>query len=184
LLLVDVVPAWSTNLLKRLVRAPKRYLRDTGLAAAVLDVGTDDVLRNGDILGRMIETFVLAQLRAELPLYDQPPRLYHLRQEGGAREIDLIAELGLRRVIGLEIKARSAPSAESARHLVWLRDQLGDTFVAGLERLRHCHRHAERSALPIRGNGVVEKITSTGTSKYSAIRSARYKLGLYSPRSK
>jgi hypothetical protein len=89
-----------------------------GLAAAVLDVDVDDVRRNGDILGRMIETFVLAQLRAELPLYDQLPRLYHLRQEGGAREIDLIAELGLRRVIGLEIKARSAPSAESARHLV------------------------------------------------------------------
>jgi uncharacterized protein len=112
------VSAWSTSLLKRLVRAQKRYLRDTGLAAAVLDVDVDDVRRNGDILGRMIETFVLAQLRAELPLYDQLPRLYHLRQEGGAREIDLIAELGLRRVIGLEIKARSAPSAESARHLV------------------------------------------------------------------
>lgn len=70
LFLVDVVPAWSTNLLKRLVRAPKRYLRDTGLAAAVLDVDVDDVLRNGDILSRMIETFVHAQLRAELPLYD------------------------------------------------------------------------------------------------------------------
>ncbi len=146
LFLVDVVPAWSSNLLKRLVRAPKRYLRDTGLAAAVLDVDVDDVLRNGDILGRMIETFVHAQLRAELPLYDQPPRLYHLRQEGGAREIDLIAELGLRRVIGLEIKARSAPSAESAKHLVWLRDQLGDTFVGGvvLHTGRHVYRLSER----------------------------------------
>ncbi|MGH3801026.1 MAG: DUF4143 domain-containing protein, partial [Pseudonocardiaceae bacterium] len=69
-------------------------------------------------------------------------RLYHLRQEGGAREIDLIAELGLRRVIGLEIKARSAPSAESARHLVWLRDQLGDTFVGGI--VLHTGRHAYR----------------------------------------
>lgn len=146
LLLVDVVPAWSTNLLKRLVRAPKRYLRDTGLAAAVLDVDVDDVLRNGDILGRMIETFVLAQLRAELPLYDQPPRLYHLRQEGGAREIDLIAELGVRRVIGLEIKARSAPSAEAARHLVWLRDRLGDAFIGGvvLHTGRHVYRLDER----------------------------------------
>ena len=37
--------------------------------------------------------------------------------------------------------------------------------------------------LPIRGNGSVEKITSTGTSKYAAIRSARYRLGLYSPAS-
>ncbi len=83
---------------------------DRLLTRDALDVDTDGVLRNGDILGRMIETFVLAQLRAELPLYDHPPRLYHLRQEGGARKIDLIAELGVRRVIGLEITARSARS--------------------------------------------------------------------------
>src|SRR6266498_2713302 len=44
--------------------------------------------------------------------------------------------------------------------------------------------YAERSVLPIRGKGVVEKTTSTGTSKYSAIRNARYRLGLYSPRSR
>jgi hypothetical protein len=36
----------------------------------------------------------------------------------------------------------------------------------------------------MRGNGLVEKITSTGTSKYSAMRRARYRLGLYSPRSR
>ena len=44
--------------------------------------------------------------------------------------------------------------------------------------------YAERSPLPMRGNGAVEKITSTGTSKYSAIFSARYRLGLYSPLSR
>ena len=36
----------------------------------------------------------------------------------------------------------------------------------------------------MRGNGSVANTTSTGTSKYSASRSARYKLGLYSPRSR
>ena len=43
---------------------------------------------------------------------------------------------------------------------------------------------AGRSVIPIRRNGRVEKITSTGTSKNSAIRSASYRLGLYSPRSR
>ncbi len=139
LLLIEVVPAWSTNLLKRLVRGPKRYVRDTGLAAAVLDVDVDGVLRNGDVLGRMIETFVLAQLRAELPLYDHPPRLHHLRQEGGARKIDPVAEFGPRRVIALEIKARSGTKARSPRPPVWLRDQLGDAFASGV--VLHTGRH-------------------------------------------
>jgi predicted AAA+ superfamily ATPase len=132
LLLVESLPAWSGNRLKRLVRAPKRYVRDSGLAAAAIGAGVDDVLRNGDILGRLIDTFVLMQLRSEQPLFDQPPRLYHLRQEGGAREVDLIAELGFRRIVAVEIKARSAVDKSHARHLVWLRDQLGDAFAAGV----------------------------------------------------
>jgi len=36
------------------------------------------------------------------------------------------------RVVGLEIKASAGPSASDARHLLWLRDQLGDRFIAGL----------------------------------------------------
>jgi hypothetical protein len=40
------------------------------------------------------------------------------------------------------------------------------------------------AAVPSRANGSVEKITSTGTSKYAAVHSARCRLGLYSPRSR
>lgn len=132
LLLIESLPAWSSNRLKRLIRAPKRYLRDSGLAAAAWGVGVDDVLREGNLLGRLLETFVLMQLRSEQVRYDQPPRLYHLRQEGGTHEVDLVAELGYQRIVGIEIKARSAVTREHARHLIWLRDQLGDAFTAGV----------------------------------------------------
>jgi hypothetical protein len=43
---------------------------------------------------------------------------------------------------------------------------------------------APEEASPIRGNGRSENTVSTGTSKYSAIRNARYRLGRYSPRSR
>jgi hypothetical protein len=46
--------------------------------------------------------------------------------------VDLIAELGGGRVIGFEIKAHSAPDCTAGRHLAWLRDRLGDRFVAGI----------------------------------------------------
>jgi uncharacterized protein len=132
LLLIEKLPAWSTDRLKRLVRTPKRYVRDPGLVASVLRAGADDVFASGDVLGRMIDTFVLSQLRAERPLYDHPPQLFHLRQEGGAREVDIVAELSFRKIVGLEIKASSAPNTHDARHLVWLRDQLGETFSGGV----------------------------------------------------
>jgi hypothetical protein len=36
------------------------------------------------------------------------------------------------RVVGIEIKANATPTHEMARHLVWLRDRLGDAFVHGV----------------------------------------------------
>lgn len=132
LLLVESLPAWSTNHMQRLVRVPKRFVRDSGLVAALSNAGVDDVMRSGNLLGRMIETFVMAQLRAEQAQYDHPPRLCHLRTDGGLHEVDVIAEVGYQKIIGVEIKARSSATREHARHLIWLRDQLGDAFVAGV----------------------------------------------------
>lgn len=129
---IEAVPAWSTNHLKRLVASPKRYLIDPALLQGILRIDENAVLRDGNLLGRVVETFVVAQLRAELTVAEARPRLYHLRQEQGRREIDLIAELGAERIIGIEIKADSAPGQSAASHLAWLRDELGERFVAGV----------------------------------------------------
>ena len=132
LLVVDQMPAWATNRLKRLVRAPKRYVVDAALITTALRFDTQGVLSDGDVLGRVLDTFVVAQLRPEVVAAEQEPRLFHLRTEGGRHEVDVLVELGGERVIGIEIKAAAAPTADHARHLGWLRDQLGDRFVAGV----------------------------------------------------
>jgi predicted AAA+ superfamily ATPase len=129
---IEAVPAWSTNRLKRLVASPKRYLLDPALLQGILRIDANAVLRDGNLLGRVVETFVVAQLRAELTVAEARPRLYHLRQEQGRREVDVIAELGAERIVGIEIKADSAPGQSAASHLAWLRDELGERFVAGV----------------------------------------------------
>ena len=132
LLVVEAVPAWTSNRLKRMVIAPKRYFVDPGLLTGALRLDIRAVLRDGDLLGRVLDTFVASQLRAELPVTASRPRLYHLRQEQGRREVDLLAELGAERVVAIEVKASAAPGTGDARHLTWLRDTLGDRFVHGL----------------------------------------------------
>jgi hypothetical protein len=57
--------------------------------------------------------------------------MYHLRDKDGAHEIDVVIELGAGSIIALEIKANSSVSVGDARHLTWLRDTLGDKFIAG-----------------------------------------------------
>jgi uncharacterized protein len=131
LLVIDELPSWTSNRLKRLVRSPKRYLVDSALLGGALGVDAAAVLRDGDLLGRFLDTFVVAQLRAEATVAEARPRMFHLRQEEGRHEIDIVAEIRGRAVIGIEVKAASAPTADAARHLAWLRDHLGDTFVAG-----------------------------------------------------
>ena len=131
LFLVDAVPAWRSNRLRRLVARPKRYVVDSAVAATLLRLSERAVFRDGDLLGRLLDTFVASQIRAELPNCRTRPTLYHVREEHGRHEIDLIAELGGGRVMAFEIKASAAPRRNDARHLVWLRDQLGDRFVRG-----------------------------------------------------
>lgn len=131
LLVVDALPAWATNRLKRLVRGPKRHLTDVGLLTGATGVDTRAVLADGVLLGRVLESFVLSQLRAELAVCRSRPRLYHLRQEQGRHEVDIVVELGAQRIIGLEVKS-GAPAPADARHLEWLRDQYGDRFLAGI----------------------------------------------------
>ncbi len=131
LLVFDVLPAWSTNRLSRMTRTGKRYLVDASLAAAALDLDERVVLRDGNLLGRMIDTFVLAQIRPEVALTSSRSRLYHLRTRDARHEIDLIAELSAGDVVAIEIKASAAPKRDDARHLEWLREQLGERFLAG-----------------------------------------------------
>lgn len=132
LAVVEAIPAWTSNRLKRLVLSPKRYVVEPALVGTVLGINVDFVIRNGDLLGRLLDTFVAAQLRAELASASSRPRLYHLRQQQGRFEVDLLAELGGGRLIGIEVKADAAPSADSARHLAALRDRYPETFVAGI----------------------------------------------------
>jgi len=133
LLIAEHVPAWSSNRLKRLVRRPKRYLIDAALMTATLGLDEQAVLDDGDLLGRVLDTFVAAQLRPELAIATTRPRLYHLRTEEGRHEIDLVAELSGRGLVGIEIKASAAPSLnDDAKHLIWLQRQIGERFLAGV----------------------------------------------------
>jgi predicted AAA+ superfamily ATPase len=129
---VEALPSWTSNRLKRLVLSPKRYVVDPALVAGILRLDVASILRDGDLLGRLLDTFVAAHLRAELTVADSRPRLYHLRQEQGRHEIDLLGELSAGHVLGIEVKADAAPGLDDARHLRWLRDKLGDRFTAGV----------------------------------------------------
>ncbi len=132
LFLTEQLPAWSSNRLARLVRTSKRFLVDPAFAGPLVGVDVRSVLRSGDLQGRIIDTFVVAQLRPELEVCEPGVTMHHLRQEGGDHEIDLLLEAPDGRVVAIEVKSASAPDRADAKHLIWLRDKLRDQFVCGV----------------------------------------------------
>jgi predicted AAA+ superfamily ATPase len=105
LLLVRRLPAWAANAGKRLVRAPKVFLRDSGIAHALLGIETLDDLLAHPVAGASWEGLVLESLIAAAG--DAPCSYY--RTAAGA-EIDLVVEGRRRCRLAIEVKRSLAPS--------------------------------------------------------------------------
>jgi predicted AAA+ superfamily ATPase len=129
--LVHRLPAWSANLGKRLVKAPKLHLVDTGLACHL--VGTDARRLNEDrsLLGRMLETFVVGELRKQLSWSEPQTALLHYRTAAGS-EVDVVLERAGGSVVAIEVKASATVGTQDFTALQALRDQLGKRFQAGV----------------------------------------------------
>lgn len=140
LMVVDALPAWTSNRLERLTGRPKRHLAEPALVGPLLGVDINGALRDPLVLGRLMESFVLAQLRPELAVVEYPPRIYHLRDQDGRHEVDLVIEYPDGRCVAIEVKAGASANRTDARHLIWLRDRLGHQFIAGL--VLHTGPHA------------------------------------------
>lgn len=129
--LVDTVPAWSGNLGKRLVRSPRIYLSDTGLICSQLGLGVPRLTREPDLLGPLLETLVMLELRKQLAWSRVRASLFHFRTQTG-QEVDLVLEDSAGRLVGVEVRAGATVRAEDFRGLRVLRDAVGERFVRGV----------------------------------------------------
>jgi predicted AAA+ superfamily ATPase len=130
--LTVTVPAWSTNLTSKIVKTPKAFVADSGLAANLLRA-TPDALRapGHPALGGLLETFVLSELNKLRAISATDFAIHHLRDRAGA-EVDFVLEGPDGKVAGIEVKASASPSSGDAKHLRWLKDKLGDKMTAGV----------------------------------------------------
>ncbi len=129
--LVEELPAWHANRLKRLVKTPKLHMTDTGLACALLGVEADDLIRDRTLLGQLLETFVVQELRRQASGWDHDLRFSHYRDKD-QQEVDIVLERGPGRIVGIEIKAAATLRDADRRGLERLRDASGERFRCGV----------------------------------------------------
>ena len=111
---VHRLPAWSSNLGRRLVKAPKLHLVDSGLACHL--VGADARRLKGDrsLLGRLLETFVVSELRKQISWTDPRTGLYHFRTAASS-EVDAVLARADGTVAGIEVKARATAGPDDSQ---------------------------------------------------------------------
>lgn len=129
--LVRRLPSWSANLGKRLVKAPKLFFNDAGLAAGLLAADAARLDSDGALRGALLETFVLGELTRQASWSQTRPRLHHFRTDAGA-EVDFVLEDASGRCAGVEVKAAASVSPADFKGLRFLAQALGGRFARGV----------------------------------------------------
>lgn len=104
------VPPFFANLGKRLIKSPKLYFYDTGLAATLLSIENPAQLETHPLRGALFETWTIAEVAKAHLHRGRRPRLSFYRDSSGL-EIDLILERGTELTL-VEIKSARTPSGQ------------------------------------------------------------------------
>ena len=112
LLLVRRLQTWRSNMGRRLVKAPKTYVRDSGICHALLGIETLNDLMGHPVVGGSWEGFVIENIVNALP----PSAAYGYYRTIGGAEVDLVIQLGANELWAVEIKSSTAPSVSKGFH--------------------------------------------------------------------
>jgi hypothetical protein len=126
--LVFLLPPYHTNLTKRMVKTPKLYFLDTGLAAYLTKWPDAASLEAGSISGAMLETWVVSEIIKSYWHNGLEANLYFYR-DTDQQEVDLLIESG-DTLYPVEIKKTASPSQNARRQFAVL-DKLGRTIGPG-----------------------------------------------------
>ncbi|HTQ54088.1 MAG TPA: ATP-binding protein [Bryobacteraceae bacterium] len=142
---IILVPPYFENFGKRLIKSPKVYIGDSGLACYLLGIITQAELERSPFLGPLFEGFIAAEIVKSQLNRGQRKELYHFRDQQGL-EVDFLfpRQNGLWMV---ECKATKTVKPEMARPMTGLRRAMDGR---GAVRMSVVHR-ASRTAPPSRG---------------------------------
>jgi predicted AAA+ superfamily ATPase len=131
--IVYLLEPYHSNLSKRLIKTPKLYLLDTGLAAYLTEWSNPETLEAGAMSGAILETWMLSELLKSYWHQGRRAPFFYYRDRDG-KEIDLLIVQD-EMIYPLEFKRTASPSPADIRHfraLEKLKAQVGPGGVVCL----------------------------------------------------
>jgi uncharacterized protein len=92
--IVRLLPPWFVNIGKRLIKAPKLYFCDTGLAAWLMGINDETQVATHPLRGALFENLVMMEFVKHALHHGQVPALHYYRDSAGV-EVDLVVEHGM-----------------------------------------------------------------------------------------
>ena len=130
LFLIRTLPAWHVNEARRLIKAPKVHLVDSGLAATLAGLEAEEWTTRRERFGHAVESFAVQQIIAQAAWTDPDLRFWHYRDKDQV-EVDLVITRG-RHSWGVEVKAGATVAPSDGRGLLRLAERCGKDFRGGM----------------------------------------------------
>lgn len=125
-----LLPAWFSNLGKRIIKAPKLYVCDTALLSHLMEVDEERLQNDLSMQGQFLESFVFSELIKQKSWSSICFELYHFRD--GDYEVDFVLEKTNGTIVGIEVKSTKSLSAEDLRGLNHLKKMAKKKFKRGI----------------------------------------------------
>jgi predicted AAA+ superfamily ATPase len=130
LFLVRRLPAWHRNSAKRLIKAPKLHVCDSGLCGTLAELRAEEWIVKRHSFGHLLESAILQELIAQSSWTDPDLRFWHYRDKDQV-EVDCVITRG-QQVWGVEIKASATVGRSDTKGLRRLAANSGQDFQAGI----------------------------------------------------
>ena len=128
--IIQLLYPYSSNIVKRIIKTPKLYFLDTGLASYLCSWDTADSLRNGAQSGAMLETYAFAEILKSYWHNGDKPNIYFYR-DADQKEVDFVIERNMT-LYPIEVKKTANPNADdyrSFKNLSVFKKQIGTGAV-------------------------------------------------------
>jgi uncharacterized protein len=127
--LVQTIQAWRPSIGSRESAKPKAYVVDSGLLAHLLGADKKRLIEDDELIGKVLENFVMMEVMKHVDWAKTRARLYHYRTQYD--EIDIVLEDRAGAFACAEVKASATVRGRDWRSLAKVRDALGKKFRAG-----------------------------------------------------
>lgn len=124
------LPPFFENIRKRVVKSPKLYFSDVGLASYLLSIETSGQLFRDPLRGGLYENLIILEILKARLNYGKRPELFFYRDTHG-NEVDLVIKKG-RKLIPLEIKSAATFTPDFLKGIDRFGKMVGDRCTPGL----------------------------------------------------